>query len=426
MKVTRLYKRGNIWFCSFYVNGRRVQRSTHRQDKKAAEAELRRFERDAADPETARLRGVTLTTALELLVRDDKERIAARKRSPDTLDFHMTKAGHLVRLFERDDQGRPVTFRLSTLNAPLVDRYISTRRSEQVKDGTIKKELNVLRKSLRLAIRAGLWRGRVEEVLPVEFSPDYKPKERKLTAPELQRFLAELAPDRAARAAFMVATSANWRETERALQGDAVKGIVQVEIRGTKTTSRHRWVPIVTPAQRSLLDFVRENACGTEGALFTPWTNVRRDFHAACDRAGIERCSPNDLRRTFADWMVEAGVPLNIIALMMGHKDTRMLERVYGRQTPEQQAMAIARAPGFLAGCNTGVTVPVDLAGLRGPDGLPGLTPSKVAPTSTTPENKRPRENLRSSGAEMSYEMKVPGPGIEPGTRGFSVPCSTI
>jgi len=29
--------------------------------------------------------------------------------------------------------------------------------------------------------------------------------------------------------------------------------------------------------------------------------------------------------------MVEAGVPLYVIAQLMGHKDTRMLERVYGR-----------------------------------------------------------------------------------------------
>ena len=88
-------------------------------------------------------------------------------------------------------------------------------------------------------------------------------------------------------------------------------------------------------------------------ALFTAWRNVRRDLAEACERASIERFSPNDLRRTFASWQVEAGVPLFPIAQATGPKDTRMLERVYGRPL-------------------------------------------------------------------MSDEMKVPGPGIEPGTRGFS------
>ncbi len=63
--------------------------------------------------------------------------------------------------------------------------------------------------------------------------------------------------------------------------------------------------------------------------------------------AKIERCSPNDLRRTFTSWQVEAVVPLFPIAQAMGHKDTRMLERVYGRQTPEQLAALMARAMGL-------------------------------------------------------------------------------
>lgn len=76
------------------------------------------------------------------------------------------------------------------------------------------------------------------------------------------------------------------------------------------TSARGRLVPIVTPAQRSLLEFAVKYAGGTDGAMFTPWSNVRRDLHAACKRAGIAPCSPNDLRRTFADWLVEAGVEL--------------------------------------------------------------------------------------------------------------------
>ncbi len=40
-------------------------------------------------------------------------------------------------------------------------------------------------------------------------------------------------------------------------------------------------------------------------------------------------------------------MPLFPIAQAMGHKDTRMLERVYGRQTPEQQSAIMARAMGL-------------------------------------------------------------------------------
>ncbi len=67
-------------------------------------------------------------------------------------------------------------FPLARLRAFDVDGYISRRRSEGAADTTISKELEVLRKSLRLAIRAGLWRGRVDEIIPVAFSPGYEPR----------------------------------------------------------------------------------------------------------------------------------------------------------------------------------------------------------------------------------------------------------
>jgi len=58
--------------------------------------------------------------------------------------------------------------------------YISRRRGEGAADTTISKELVVLRKSLRLAVRAGLWRGRVDEVIPIAFS---RPPPRPATPP---------------------------------------------------------------------------------------------------------------------------------------------------------------------------------------------------------------------------------------------------
>jgi len=75
-----------------------------------------------------------------------------------------------------------------------------------------------------------------------------------------------------------------------------------------------------------------------------PLANVRRDLHDACRRAEIAPCSPYDLRRTISNRMVEAAVPLDIVAELMSHEDTRMLERVYGRQRTEQLATAVARS----------------------------------------------------------------------------------
>ena len=50
-----------------------------------------------------------------------------------------------------------------------------------------------------------------------------------------------------------------------------------------------------------------------------------------CGRSGSSRCSPDDLRRTCATWLRQDGAPPDLIAPVMGHADTRMVERVYGR-----------------------------------------------------------------------------------------------
>src|SRR5205085_302848 len=120
----------------------------------------------------------------------------------------------------------------------------------------------------------------------------------------------------------------------------------------------------------------------------------------ACRRAAIEHCSPNDLRRTFATWLRRSGVSPDLIAPAMGHADSRMVERVYGRLSPEQlRENLIAK---MLPACSAGSTDSANPAGSGGQQ--------PAAEVTQTTENTA---------------VVVPRGGIEPPTRGFSVPCST-
>ena len=65
------------------------------------------------------------------------------------------------------------------------------------------------------------------------------------------------------------------------------------------------------------------------------WPNARRGLLAACARAKVPGCTWNDLRRTFASLLVQAGVPPHIVAKLLRHKSTAMVDKVYGRQTTE-------------------------------------------------------------------------------------------
>src|SRR5574342_677091 len=112
----------------------------------------------------------------------------------------------------------------------------------------------------------------------------------------------------------------------------------------------------------------------------------------------------------------------------MGHKDTRMLERVYGRQTPEELALQMVRAMGLsvTAGagltrgvCSTVVTAPMESADRVDSVDVDDTDAARVH----TPEKSLARQALQPGGPMCTRDDLVPGGGIEPPTRGFSVPA---
>jgi integrase len=238
------------------------------------------------------------------------------------------------------------------------------------------------------------------------------------SAGELEELLAQLPADRAARCAFIVGTSAEWGATERARREDVSDD--QVRVRGTKRETRDRVVPLVFPDQRALVKFALEHGEGTAGLLFAPWANVRRDLLVACERIteGLRKekphapsylpLSPNDLRRSFAHWMSGAGLPNEVIAPLMGHRDTRMLDRVYNQKTPGELARAMARWGGLESDAPSGVATNT---ACRTGAATKGPTVAEMAFMAGT-ANANPAKSL-------------PRGGVEPPTRGFSVPCST-
>ncbi len=337
----RLIKRGKTWYARFYdAAGVRQSVSTRCHDKAAAEAFARQLEREAADPDHATARAATVTSILEEMILDCLERSKVGKMAPESVQFYTKRAGHL----RRAEQLGTLPPSLHLMRAQHVDAYISLRRREGVSEHTISKELVTLRKALKLAKRRGRFRGDLAELLPSGFAPAYKPRTRTLSMPELERLLPELGPDRGARVAFAIATGANLRETDRALRSDVAAD--RVHLRGTKRETRDRIVPIVRPWQRDLLAYAIEHAQGTGDALFTPWVKMVRDLALACRRSDIERCSSNDLRRTFATWMRIEGLPTDILGATLGHVDSRMVERVYGRLSPDQLIARVRTALG--------------------------------------------------------------------------------
>ena len=55
--------------------------------------------------------------------------------------------------------------------------------------------------------------------------------------------------------------------------------------------------------------------------------------------------SPNELRRTFASWLKQAQVDSFVVAQLLGHSSSRMVELVYGRLGARTLESVVNRLP---------------------------------------------------------------------------------
>jgi integrase len=363
----KLYRRGKVWWADFQDStGRRYRLSLRTSDRAVARERLRRLELDP--PHQGADAQASLGPALRYFVD-----VACVSKAAGTVESYEQKVRHLARVIGADH--------VLPLTRPEVQRYIATRLKEDgASPGSVHKELVVLRGALREA-------GFDAAVVP-KFSAQYQPRERHLSPEQFRDVLDRLAPKR--RLWLMVATYLGGRDSE--INGHRV-GDVDLEHlilrnRGTKTKDSRRSVPI--PAALVPWLEARCRDAGPDEPLVEEWTNRRRDICIAYwkatgvpvpkkhqSTAGLPRLSPNDLRRTFASWMKQAGVDSLAVAHLLGHSSTRMVEMVYGRLTTATYRAAVSVLPECDADVTTQVHKPA-ISGIGGTDRMQVSPPNAV------------------------------------------------
>lgn len=254
----------------------------------------------------------------------------ATRRSEGTLHMYGIKLGHVVRIFGENTS-------LDEIQAEPLDQYLAQRKKEGVKDNTISRELTCLRQMLRLAKRAGAYRHDLAEVMPVDFSPGYKPVTRTLPAADLPLLMLALKSDEErawVSLALAVAADVGDVERARAEDYDPVRGVMRV--RGTKTGTRDAEIPILEQV-RPLLEYALP---------FMPlsWPDVSHALGLRCKKAGLPHLSPKDLRRSICSWLIASGVPQSLVSRFMRHKSDAMVRAVYGQMTPEELGSLMAKS----------------------------------------------------------------------------------
>lgn len=137
---------------------------------------------------------------------------------------------------------------------------------------------------------------------------------------------------------------------------DWLKGTVRVsravvlkKSKGTKTKSGLRDVLLLPPALEALQNQKAYTFLEGQRVFFNPRTNtpwetdgqIRKTCWAhILKKAGIRYRNPYQTRHTYASMMLSAGENSLWVATQMGHKDTEMIIKHYGRWIPDKSTVA--------------------------------------------------------------------------------------
>ena len=318
----RLGRLNGRWVVTWWQDGRRRR---YRLDA-AGEGDAKRQAIDVIRRERAAPQGDTVATLWEAYRKEKEGRrvAAAMGHEWKAIGPHF---GHL-----RPDQVTVETCR----------EYVAKRRRQSPKgrtgkihDGTIWTELGHLRTVFTWAHKRRL----IAFAPPVERPPKPAPKDRWLTAGEIERLYATpMAPHIALAIRVMLSTAARVGAVLE-LRWDRVDfegGIVDLRASDIGPRKGRAVVPM-NDGLRAALSAARAIALSDYVVEWAgePVRSIKTGFNAAMKAAGLAGVSPHVLRHTAAVHLVANGVPMARVSQLLGHSNTALTERVYARFAPD-------------------------------------------------------------------------------------------
>ncbi|BCA56674.1 putative Phage integrase [Nitrospira sp. KM1] len=326
-----IYKRGNVFWIKYYVNGRPVRESTRTDMLKAAE----RFLKDREG------RAVMGAPALPR-----NERILFREAA-DALTEHYQVTGSR-QLKDAASKMKPVKaffgqYRLQAVDQANITRYVHQRQTEEVSNATINRELSVLGKALRLAHE----RGQLLRMPRIHLLQESAPRSGFFERADFERVCRALKKRPDLQAAVTIAYTYGWRMQSEVLQldlghVDLNAGTLRLDPGMTKNGEGR--VVYLTPAVAGVLaeqvERVKALSRKLDRVIIPLFPNPRqgrwqgnrlRDFRkawtTACAKVGLIGMIRHDFRRSAVRNLVRSGVPETVAMKITGHKTRSVFDR---------------------------------------------------------------------------------------------------
>jgi integrase len=246
--------------------------------------------------------------------------------------------------------------RLNEITAEMVHAYIAKRQTNGLNITSINRELQILRRILRLAVE---W-GSVESTIKVKLLPGETKRERVLSVEEESRYLAAAHEPLASIASVLVDSGLRPDEAYR-MRWESITWVngrhgTFIVMYG-KTAAARRVLPM-TPRVRAILES-RWNVAGkpTDGWIWPAPTrsghaessSLRKQHQNALQRSQVRPFVLYSLRHTFLTRLAENGCDIWTLSRIAGHASLTMSQRYVH---PSQDAVldAIARLGGHKIG----------------------------------------------------------------------------
>lgn len=327
-RLVPLKKRGwkrAVYYIRWTENGRSRERTTGQSEFRRAEEAFAAWllERGRAGNFSPRSPD---KTAIADVLADYANEHGPRTSAPDRIAYAVDR---LLEFWDASavDAIRPETCR----------RYKAERGAS---DGTVRRELGVLRAAVNHAVKEG----RLTAAPFVWLPPAPPAKDRWLTRSEAAALLRGARSEPSVRLhlpLFVLLGLYTGARKEAILslrwtQIDLVRNRIDLNTSGRRQTNKRR--PII-PIPRRLGWFLRK----AHQRASCPYvihrngrrlSDVKKGFAAACKRAGLIGVTPHTLRHTAGTWMAQCGVGLWEIGGYLGHSYQRTTE-LYGHHHPD-------------------------------------------------------------------------------------------
>jgi integrase len=327
--MSRLYKRGRVYWFDFQINGTRYRKSTGKTTRRTAE-DVFHAEREKA--KAGESSGVQEAKAYKLVdLAEEYLKWAERQRS-----YKDKKRGikQLVDVFGNHD--------VNDLNTREIEQWQSIRLKYN-KPSTVNRLLATLKHMINKGTQWGMASDRaLKQVRNVKLLPENNRRLRFLNIEECQRLIESCHKD--LKPIVVIALHTGMRRGEifnlKWEQVDLRHGFILLD---TSKNGERREIPINTTLEY-LFKEMEQRSVESEyvfaGKTGKPLTDIKKGFHTALRRACIHDFRFHDLRHTFASQLVMAGIDITSVKELLGHKSLTMTMR-YSHLSPGHKKKAV-------------------------------------------------------------------------------------